>query len=70
MFLSNISWTPIKTEDKPFSGMLGGNGHVISNMYVNRPNDNDNGLFGNAENGIMKNIGAKSSFIRGKAANK
>ena len=65
----NISWTPIGTEDKPFSGMLDGSGHVISNMYVNRPNDNDNGLFGNAENGIMKNIGVKLSFIRGKADN-
>ena len=65
----NISWIPIGTEDKPFSGMLDGNGHIISNMYVNRPNDNDNGLFGNAENGIMKNIGVKLSFIRGKADN-
>lgn len=61
----NISWTPIGTEDKPFSGMLDGNGHIISNMYVNRPNDNDNGLFGNATNGFIKNLGVKSSYVKG-----
>ena len=61
----NISWIPIGTEDKPFSGMLDGSGYVISNMYVNRPNDNDNGLFGNAKSGYVKNLGIVSSYIIG-----
>ena len=65
----NISWTPIGTEDKPFSGMLDGSGHIISNMYVNRPNDNNNGLFGAATNGFIKNLGIVSSYVNGNGKN-
>lgn len=65
----SVSWTPIGTESNPFSGTFDGNAHIISNMYVNRLNDNDNGLFGNGENSIIKNIGIKSSYIIGKIGN-
>lgn len=60
----NISWTPIGTESNPFSGTFEGNGHIISNMYVNRPNDNYNGLFGVVTN-LIKNLGVNSSYIIG-----
>ena len=60
----NISWTPIGTESNPFYGTFDGNGHIISNMYVNRPNDNYNGLFGVATN-LIKNLGVTSSYIIG-----
>ncbi len=65
----NISWTPIGTYSNPFSGTFDGNGHVISNMYVNRPSDNNNGLFGNANNGIIKNLGVESSYVNGNSFN-
>ena len=52
-------------EANPFSGIFDGNGHIISNMYVNRPNDNYNGLFGNAKSGYVKNLGIVSSYIIG-----
>ena len=61
----NISWTPIGTESNPFSGTFDGNGHVISNMYVNRPNYNNNGFFGNAENGLIKNVGIDAAYVIG-----
>ena len=65
----NISWTPIGTEDKPFSGMLDGNGHIISNMYVNRASSDYNGLFGAASNSVIKNLGLKSSYVIGNSRN-
>ena len=65
----NISWTPIGTEDKPFSGMLDGSGHVISNMYVNRASSDYNGLFGAASNSVIKNLGLKSSYVIGNSRN-
>ena len=61
----NISWTPIGTGSNPFSGTFDGNGHIISNMYINRPNDDNNGLFGRAENGFVKNLGVVSSYVTG-----
>ena len=61
----NISWTPIGTDSNPFSGTFDGNGHIISNMYVNRPNGDNNGLFGWAENGLIKNIGVYKSYVIG-----
>ena len=61
----NISWTPIGTDSNPFSGTFDGNGHIISNMYVNRPNDNYNGLFGYSPNSFIKNLGIISSYVIG-----
>ena len=61
----NISWTPIGTYSNPFSGTFDGNGHIISNMYVNRPNDDNNGLFVVATNGYIKNLGITLSYIIG-----
>ena len=61
----NISWTPIGTNSNPFSGTFDGNGHIISNMYVNRPNDNYNGLFGYSPNSFIKNLGVTLSYVIG-----
>ena len=60
----NISWTPIGT-DNPFSGTFDGNGHIISNMYINRQSNSNNGLFGSATNGVIKNLGIESSYVLG-----
>ena len=65
----NTSWTPIGTEDNPFSGIFNGNGHIISNMYVDRSNYDYNGLFGSAKNGVIENLGVISSFVKGKEFN-
>ena len=62
----NISWTPIGTDSNPFSGTFDGNGHIISNMYVNRPSSDGNGLFGSATNGLIKNLGIINSYVIGK----
>ena len=58
----NISWTPIGTESNPFSGTFDGNGHIISNMYINI-NDNAS-LFNYSSNSTFKNVGVVNSYVK------
>ena len=45
--LSSISnWEPIGTLANPFTGTLDGNGYKISNLVINRPTEDNVGLFG------------------------
>ena len=58
----NISWTPIGTESNPFSGTFDGNGHIISNMYVNE--ENYAALFGVTKNSKITNLGIENSYVK------
>ena len=42
-------WLPIGDINSSFSGKFNGNGHTISNLWINRPNTNYIGLFGSLE---------------------
>ena len=55
------NWKPIGGEDSPFYGTLDGNGHRITGLTINRPNENYVGLFGR--------IGLGSSITNMKLAN-
>lgn len=79
-FLTGEGWTPIGnwdndyfliTDDKsicrsntPFKGILNGNGHTISNLYINKPNDDNLGLFGSL-NGFVYDVGVINVNISG-----
>ena len=58
----NINWIPIgyynlSSDYKTFSGVFNGNGHTISNLYIdNIDNLKSLGLFGLARNAVIKNI--------------
>jgi len=39
-------WTPIGTDNNPFKGTFDGESHIISGVYINKPNNNNQGLFG------------------------
>ena len=39
-------WRPIGTEEYPFRGNFNGKGHKITNLYINAPGDDYQGLFG------------------------
>ena len=58
----NISWTPIGTESNPFSGTFDGNGHIISNMYINI--DDNAALFNYSSNSTFKNVGIVNSYVK------
>lgn len=64
----NEEWIPIGTTYAPFQGTFDGQGHCISNLYVNadgQMTDNVAGLFGCiGEQGIVRRVGVESGIIR------
>ena len=67
-------WEPIGglTRDWEDSGPayrsnLRGNGHVIRNLYVNRPADWNVGLFGHVDGGLISYIGLEDAWVTGKS---
>lgn len=53
--LGNFDWTPIGNSSKKYSGTFDGNGHTISEIYVNG-NTTYQGFFGLVNNGEIKNL--------------
>ena len=55
--LDGGSWTPIGTEDKPFTGTFDGNGYSIKGLYINSNSENQ-GLFGymSGTNSAVRNL--------------
>ena len=61
-YSSGSGWTPIGNKNK-FSGTFDGNGHKITNLYINTLGGYQ-GLFSNTENATIKNLGIDSGEIR------
>jgi hypothetical protein len=61
------NWTPIgnATTANQFRGNFNGNGKVISNLTINRPTTNYQGLFGYLNGGTIKNLGVENCNITG-----
>src|SRR6056297_2324496 len=54
--------------NKQFQGTFDGNGYKISNLYINRPNDSHQGLFGGIRSNsgfFVKNLGLENCNITG-----
>ncbi len=50
-------WAPIGTRSAPFRGTFNGNGHTISNIWINRLETDDVGLFGRVKGDVnLSNI--------------
>jgi len=61
-------WTPIGFDLEvldDFGGIFDGNGHVISDLYINRPNTDQQGLFGFVH-GTIRNLGVDNCSVTGK----
>ena len=56
MNLSRLPWTPIGTETNSFLGTFLGNAHTITNLYINAPSADYQGLFGHFGNGTIQNL--------------
>ena len=64
--LSSISnWTPIGNNLKRFYGTFDGNGYVISNLTIDRPDEDYVGLFGYSY-GDIKNLGLENVNVKGR----
>ncbi len=59
-------WTPIGVESAPFKGILKGNGHTISGLMINRPNNDNIGLFGYIQGATIKGVTLKGKSITGR----
>jgi hypothetical protein len=61
-------WQPIGTTDNPFTGTLDGQGYEIRDLFINRPDESDVGLFGwVGERGVIKNLGVVNTDVTGLA---
>ncbi|MDR3177989.1 MAG: hypothetical protein LBT96_03290 [Campylobacteraceae bacterium] len=64
-FDSISGWTPIGDYTNRFKGIFNGNGYKITNIWINKPNVNNIGLFGYIEYGQIKNIGVETAKGKG-----
>lgn len=58
-------WLPIGSIAAPFIGTFDGNGHTISNLYVNHPSISGVGLFGVLGSGAICNVGLEEVSMHG-----
>ncbi|MEK5040811.1 DUF4073 domain-containing protein [Sporosarcina sp. FSL K6-3457] len=57
-------WEPIGSDSDQFGGSFDGNGKIISNLFINRPDEENMGLFGYVS-GQVKNLGLQNANITG-----
>ncbi len=58
-------WEPIGDAETPFSGNYAGDGHRISNLFIDRPEETYVGLFGNTSGAVIKNLMLDQAFVHG-----
>jgi hypothetical protein len=60
-------WQPIGTSSNPFTGSFEGHGYQISDLFINRPNEDEVGLFGCVgEGGVVNDVEVVNAAITGK----
>jgi len=63
---TNDGWEPIGNETGPFAGIFDGDGHMISDLYIDRPGTDSVGLFGHIdEEGVLSDLGVVDGHING-----
>ncbi len=64
--LEGYDWTPVGTAANPFLGEFNGNGYVISNLKIIKPDENNLGVFGYTGTSSISNLGLENIEINGK----
>ncbi len=65
-WFSGQGWIPVGDPSNPFNGSYNGNGYLISNIFINRPEESYIGFFGYFGNlARIKNIGLANVQITG-----
>ena len=62
------NWTAIGTSANKFNATFDGNGYKITNLKISKPAENIQGLFGDARNSVIKNLGVVGANVEGNAA--
>jgi hypothetical protein len=64
---SGKGWQPIGTSGNPFTGSFDGQGYEISDLFVNRSDENEVGLFGCVdEGGVIQDVEVVNAAVAGK----
>ena len=64
--LGNNEWTPIGDNYKEFVGEFDGNGHVVSDLYINNNKSGRQALFGTVKRATITDLGVKGSVTSNK----
>jgi len=60
-------WEPIGTSSDPFTGSFDGHGYKISDLFINRPDEDEVGLFGCVgEGGVINDIEVVNAAVTGR----
>lgn len=63
---SRKGWQPVGTSANPFTGSFDGQGYEISDLFINRPDEDEVGLFGCVdEAGVIKDVGVVNAAVTG-----
>jgi filamentous hemagglutinin family protein len=63
---TELGFVPVGNASTPFTGAFNGNGYIIDGIYINRPNTEYVGLFGNVgASGIVSNVGIAAASVTG-----
>ena len=62
---NNKGWEAIGTSSSPFRVDFEGNGFTIKGLYINRPNENNQGLFGVIDGANIRNLIISNANITG-----
>ncbi len=63
--LNGLAWTPIGNWDNAFEGNFDGQGHTISNLYINDATGEGIGFFGVVAGSEIKNVTLKNVDVNG-----
>ena len=61
---TGVGWLPI-ADNTQFSGHFDGNGKTISNLYINRPSDDYQSLFGASKGAAIESLGIVGADVTG-----
>ena len=62
-YTTGEGWDPIGSSGSEFSGTFDGNGHTISNLYINNTTDSEAGLFGRTYASTISDIGIMDAVV-------
>ena len=58
-------WEPIGGEEAPYAATFNGNGRTVANLLINRPTEDEIGLFGEADRILIEDIGVVGADVTG-----
>ncbi len=68
LYFGGMALTPVGNSATKFSGIFDGNGHVLRNAVINRPDENRVGVFGMVVTGRIQSVGAENITVRGNSS--